>query len=59
MHYYVRRARFTTTPRLFVHSYSFKSTAVGIHLRKDFKIYSCKTKRGFEICLSDVKMHKG
>ena len=68
MHDYVRRANFTTKPRLrgifsafalFVHGYSFKFTALGHSFMQNFATLQFKTRLGGEICSFDVNMHKG
>ena len=68
MHDYVRRANFTTKPRLrgifsafalFVHGYSFKFTALGHSFMQNFATLQFKTRLGGEICSLDVNMHKG
>ena len=68
MHDYVRRANFTTKPRLrgifsafalFVRGYSFKFTALGHSFMQNFATLQFKTRLGGEICSLDVNMHKG
>ena len=68
MHDYVRRANFTTKPRLrgifsafalFVRGYSFKFTALGHSFMQNFATLQVKTRLGGEICSLDVNMHKG
>ena len=68
MHDYVRRANFTTKPRLrgifsafalFVRGYSFKFTALGHSFMQNFATLQFKTRLGGEICSFDVNMHKG
>ena len=68
MHDYVRRANFTTKPRLrgifsafalFVRGYSFKFTALGHSFMQNFSTLQFKTRLGGEICSLDVNMHKG
>ena len=68
MHDYVRRANFTTKPRLrgifsvfalFVRGYSFKFTALGHSFMQNFATLQFKTRLGGEICSLDVNIHKG
>ena len=68
MHDYVRRANFTTKPRLrgifsafalFVRGYSFKFTALVHSFTQNFATLQFKTRLGGEICSLDVNMHKG
>ena len=63
----VRRANFTTKPRLkakYSHLHSlcvgilFSCAALGIHLCKTSQLYILKKRLGGEIYSSDVNMHK-
>ena len=68
MHDYVRRANFTTKPRLqgnslHLHSFCvdilFKFTALGHSFMQNFATLQFKTRLAEEICSFDVNMHKG
>ena len=68
IHDYVRRANFTTKPRLqgnslHLHSFCvdilFKFTALGHSFMQNFATLQFKTRLGGEIYSFDVNMHKG
>ena len=68
MHDYVRRANFTTKPRLqgkffafalFLRGYSFQIYCLGHSFMQNLATLQFKTRFGGEICSFDVNMHKG